>query len=105
MARLHTALLGLMLLIPCGASAAPPQLLNKSVSVGMSISVNARAEDGSVANRPRNVQRTIYISSQGRLFIRVTRQAGSNMQSAERGPEETAGSFRFAGNQLIGVMS
>jgi hypothetical protein len=85
------------------AWAAPPQLYDKAISVSFSVAVNARAEDGSSA-QPRQVARTIYVSSKGRLFTRLSRQAGRNSQTLERGPETTAGAFRFQGNNLIGVL-
>lgn len=100
-----TAVLGMSaLLLPCmDAQAAPAQLYNKTVSIAFSVSANAVAEDGTMANRPRSVQRTIYISSKGRVFSRAERQAGRGADTVERGPESTAGAFRFEGNRMVGV--
>jgi hypothetical protein len=88
------------------ATAAPPQLLDKAVTVSFTISVDARAEDGSgTAARPRHVERVIYVSTKGRLFTRVSRQVGQRNETRERGPETTAGAFRFQGNTLVGVLA
>jgi hypothetical protein len=85
------------------AAGAPPQLYGKAISVSFSATVNATAEDGTSVNRPRSVQRTIYISSKGRIFSRSQRQAGRNADTVQRGPDQTGGSFRFEGNRMIGV--
>ena len=100
-----TAVLGFSaLLLPCiEAQAAPAQLYNKTISISYSVTANAVAEDGTVSNRPRTVQRTLYVSSKGRIFSRSDRQVGRNSDSVERGPESTSGAFRFDGNRLIGV--
>ena len=86
-----------------GAAAVPPQLHNKTISIAFSVTASAVAEDGTRANRPRNIQRTIYISSKGRIFSRSERQAGRNADTVEVGPERTSGAFRYEGNRLIGV--
>lgn len=84
------------------ASAAPAQLLNKTVLVSFSVAIPSKGSDGSVMNNPRSIQRTIYISSQGRVFVRSARAVGRNRDSQERGPAEN--SMRFAGNSLVGVV-
>lgn len=86
------------------ALAVPAQLYNKTVTVSATISVNAVADDGTSVNRPRTVQRIIYISTKGRLFVRVERQVGKRSTSAERGPEVTSKAFRFEGSKLVGVL-
>ena len=94
------------LLVPASmASAAPPpQLYNKTISVGMTVSVNARADDGSSANLPRSIQRTIYVSTKGRLFSRADRQVGRNATTTDRTPEETSKNLLFQGSKLVGVL-
>lgn len=97
-----------LLLLTAGvgsAWAAPPQLHDKAIYTSVSIAVTARAEDGTSANRPRQIDRIIYVSSKGRLFTRVSRQAGPRNTTQERGPEDSAGSFRFQGNALVGGLS
>jgi hypothetical protein len=84
------------------AHAAPQGMLNKSVTVSFSITIPARAPDGSTQANPRAVTRTIYISSQGNVFSRADRRVGKNSQTAERGPGE--GGMRVSGNSLVGVL-
>ena len=92
------------LLLPASiALAAPAQLYGKAISISYSVTANAVAEDGTTSNRPRTVQRTIYVSSKGRVFSRSDRQAGRNSETVERGPEATSGHFSFQGNRLVGV--
>jgi hypothetical protein len=94
-----------VLLLPAGnAVAAPSQLLNKTVITSATISANATADDGTVTRFPRTVQRTIYISSKGRIFVRVSRSVGQRSETRERGPETTGSAFRFQGNKLVGVL-
>jgi hypothetical protein len=86
------------------AAGAPAQLYNKTVIVSFSVTFgDAVAEDGTTINRPLTSQRTLYISSKGRIFSRVDRQIGRNSQSVDRTPEDTTGHYRFEGNKLIGV--
>ena len=84
------------------ASAAPRQLLNKTVTVSYSVSAPARGADGSTLNGSRSSTRTIYISNQGRIFARVNRYTGRTSQQKEAGPETST--LRFAGNSLVGVL-
>jgi hypothetical protein len=94
------------LLASAGASlAAPPsQLYNKAISISFSVTANAVADDGTTTSRPRQVQRTFYISTKGRIFSRADRQVGRYGQTVERAPEQTAANFRFEGNRMIGVL-
>jgi hypothetical protein len=85
------------------AQAAPQQALNKSVTVSFSITIPARAADGSTQANPRAVTRTYYISSQGRVFARAQRQAGRNSDTTERGPGET--NMRISGNSMVGAFA
>jgi hypothetical protein len=87
------------------APAAPSQLHDKAIFTSVNIAVTARAEDGSSTARPRQIDRIIYISTKGRLFSRVSRQAGRHHRTRELGPETTSGAFRFQGNTLIGVLN
>lgn len=81
---------------------APKQLHNKSIFTSTTISIPGRGSDGSTSDRPRSIERVIYISSAGRVFAKVTRAVGKNQQQKERGPE--GGGLRFAGNRLTGVL-
>jgi hypothetical protein len=105
MTRILSALLALPLLTAGPAVAAPPQLLDKAITVSFSVSVTARSEDGRSTARPRQIDRIIYVSSKGRLFSRVSRQAGQRNETREHGPETTGGAFRFQGNTLVGALN
>jgi hypothetical protein len=86
------------------ATAAPAQLLNKTVRISASATVNAVAPDGSRTSVPRTVTRTLYISSKGRVFSRSERRAGKNADTVDQAPGAGGDSgFRFDGNRLIGV--
>lgn len=84
------------------AQAAPQQLLNKSVTVSLAVTIPARGSDGSTQANPRAITRTFYISSQGRVFARIDRRVGKLQTTTERAPGET--SMRFSGNSMVGVM-
>ena len=54
--------------------AAPQQLMNKTISVAFSVSIPARKADGTALTTNRQSSRLIYVSSQGRLFVKVMRR-------------------------------
>jgi hypothetical protein len=58
-----------LIAFPCAVKAAsvPTALYDKAISVSFSVSSNAVCDNGR-AGVPRHVQRTIYISSKGRIF-------------------------------------
>ncbi|MEA3092673.1 MAG: hypothetical protein QOJ04_4015 [Caballeronia sp.] len=85
------------------AGAAPPQVMNKTISVSFSIKIPARGSDGS-APGTRQVTRLIYVSSQGRLFMRSMRSTRKFGDTKERSPERGTGTLRFVGNRLVGVL-
>lgn len=84
------------------ANAAPDQMLNKTVTVSFSVLIPARGSDGSTRANPRAVTRTIYVSSQGRAFMRAEAQIGGYSRTIEKGPGQN--NVRISGNSLIGVM-
>jgi hypothetical protein len=84
------------------AHAAPQGMLNKAVTVSMSVTIPARGSDGSSQANPRAVTRTFYISSQGRVFARADRRVGGRSETTERGPGE--GNMRISGNSMVGVI-
>jgi len=100
--RVLTVLTVAAALIGGAAHAAPQGLLNKSVTVSLSVTIPARGSDGSTQANPRGVTRTIYISSQGRVFARADRRVGKRSETIERGPGE--GNMRISGNSLVGVI-
>lgn len=85
------------------ARAAPPQLLNKTINVDMTVTIPARTPDGTAAMPAQRVSRSIYISSQGRLFQKVSRSARGGASDSEFGPD-SGGGVHFAGNKLVGVV-
>jgi hypothetical protein len=85
------------------ADAAPPQLLNKSISVSMTVTVPATGSGGRVLTRQRTIQRQIYVSSQGRLFIKISRRARGGASDDEVAPGEGGSGLHFEGNQLVGT--
>ena len=99
------ALIGLTCL-PLSALAAPAELLNKTVTVSYTITIPAKGPNGVVRTGSRNATRTIYISSAGRVFGRVSRRdARGDSETKEAGPGERGNTFRFEGSRLVGVMS
>jgi len=99
-------LIGLVGALPRPANATPSELLNKTITVSYTVSIPARGQDGSVVPGVRNATRTIYISSAGRAFGRVSRQDGGRYsETKEAAPGERGNTLRFEGEKLVGVMS
>ncbi len=99
------ALIGSVL--PVGA--APAQLLNKSLVLSWTTTVTQRGPDGQTVSRQLSFNRTIYVSSNGRLFQRATRSSARMQGTSELGPGDKALSktgeaagLRFAGDRLVG---
>lgn len=84
------------------AHAAPEGMLNKTVTISFTVTIPARAPDGTTQANPRAITRTIYISSQGRVFARSDRSVGKKSETSERGPGEVG--IRVSGNSLVGVL-
>jgi hypothetical protein len=88
------------------AQAAPPQLNNKTISVAFSVSIPARGADGSTLTTNRRSSRVIYVSSQGRVFIKATRQIKRFSREQEIGPGGGgSGGLKFVGDKMVGVLS
>lgn len=85
------------------AFTAPQGLLNKTVTVSMSVSIPGKGSDGSTPN-PRQITRLIYVSGQGRVFVRATRTVGRMSQEKEIGPGERPGTLRVTGDKIAGVL-
>lgn len=91
------------------ALAAPPEVLNKTVTSTYSVTIPARGEDGrEYPDATRQGGRIIYISSAGRLFVRATRRDSSRGGSASAvymlAPGDTYNTFRFEGSKLVGTL-
>jgi hypothetical protein len=98
----------------CSASptlAAPAQLLNKTLSVSWTSSNLQRAPDGQEHGRQITVNKTIYISSAGRLFERSQRTSDTGMRGRKDltpGDAQLNGQARglqFSGDRLIGNLA
>jgi hypothetical protein len=93
---------GIALLIETTVSfAAPSNLLNKTVTV--SFTTTAQTVDGR-GSGTRSVVRTLYISNAGRIFARTGRREGRDAETKDAAPDQTASTYRFAGNNLVGVL-
>jgi hypothetical protein len=93
-------------LLCVSANAAPPEALNKTVTVSFSHFIPAHCDNGADNQTPRNVSQQIYISSQGRLFAKMSAAAGSGQHTYSReGLAEPSPSspFHFSGNKLVGT--
>ncbi len=60
------------------ARAAPPQALNKTVTVRWSSFLPANCANGTTNQVAREVTLQIYISTQGRLFSKLAARAGNS---------------------------
>jgi len=83
------------------AFAAPAKLANKTVRYSFAFSAPAQRADGTKVLGAGNYGRTLYISSQGRIFDREDRQEYREKKTSDRGPEGTK--FRMQGNRLVGL--
>ena len=84
------------------ARAAPPQLLNKSIHLEMTVTIPAKTQEGTSAMPQQRVSQIIYISSQGRLFQKIARRAKGGSEDSAHGPD-SGGNLHFAGNNLVAV--
>lgn len=117
--RLASQLIGvtaLAVITPVTALAdAPKQLLNKTIFLSWSIQTSQKAQDGRIVTPTVSIQHTTYVSTAGRLFARVTRDASNRNFRASKTGEASPGQkqgyaglpfeLRFQGNTLIGTQS
>ena len=90
---------------PLFAGNAPAGLHNKSIVLSWSeTNMHKRVSDGQTGTATPSLERTIYISSAGREFVRQKASSGRNGRSGEGGPERTSGRFTFAGNTMVNMM-
>jgi hypothetical protein len=66
------------------ASAAPAQLLNKTVVISWSRDITQKKMDGTVFNTRRDDTRQIYVSTAGRVFMRSISRAWGNSSDRQR---------------------
>lgn len=87
---------------------APRQLYNKTVLLGWSAASSQSAPDGRRFNVTVTANRTIFVSSTGRLFERASRSVPKGRGQTENAPGATrnaggeATSLRFEGSRLVG---
>lgn len=90
--------------IPCclvpTAFAAPASVMNKTITVATTTTTPWKTADGGTGSGSRVTTHTIYISSAGRVFARMTRQDRNRTASYNMAPGEST--YRFAGDKLIG---
>ena len=99
---LTTALSIVLLALP--AFAAPPQLLDKTITVSFTATGQAKSPEGQTKGFNTQVSRIIYVSSAGRLFMRHRASNRGGSRGGDFGPGEGGGSFSFQGNRLVGVL-
>jgi hypothetical protein len=93
------SLLGFLLSVPprCMAAEVPPQLLNKTITAKFTLQTNGHSEDGGTVSTPHLWIQTIYISSLGRVFMKVFSQNGpTETHYVAPGP-----GFRWENGKLI----
>jgi len=92
---------------PVMAGGVAPQLKNKSIVLTWGQSnVWRRISDNTTGTTAQTVERTIYISSAGRPFVRQKRSAARTLSiKADSGPESETGRFTFDGNNVVNFIS
>ena len=95
------------------AATAPPQLLNKSIVFSWTIQTTGRdTSNGTITQRQTEAQVAIYISSEGRLFERMSRTNEDQQKTLDIAPSTTRNpelgestNRHFEGNNLVLVRS
>jgi hypothetical protein len=91
------------LLFAIDAEAAPPQALNKSITLTYSIFVPGEGADGVTKAAPRSVTHLLYVSTLGRIFVQHAGRVGNASKGSQLAP--TSSNFSFAGNTIVGTVS
>lgn len=105
------ATLAILSVSSVAASATPPQLHDKTISLSWSVSQSLKAPDGRIVNPSTSESRIIYVSSAGRLFIRSARNTAAISRSNDYAPGDRnrddrssqVSGWRFQGNQLVAM--
>ena len=105
-----TALLlsSFLLVLPShAANAAPAQLLNKTVEIRWNVRYDGHLEGRPTTTATSTVTRTIYVSSQGRLFAKVGVDRGHRsdrpIYAEPTGTKDGLIAQKFVGNQIVGT--
>ena len=89
------------------AQAAPPQLLNKTITFSFTNNQTLREPGGRTFNTQASFHYIDYVSNAGRIFQKSSRSVGGRSRSAEKEPDKPrqgAGEVhtnRFEGNKLV----
>src|SRR5258708_5722960 len=92
---------------PATAAGVPAAAMDKTITISFIATGNFKSADGQTRGFSTSVSRIIYVSSAGRLFMRhvaTNRRASRGGDFAPGDARPGGGSFRFQGNQLIGVI-
>ena len=96
------------LIVPLASSAfaaAPAGLRNKTIVLSWGeTNTHKRLSDGQTGSATPSFERTIYISSAGREFVRQRATSGRNARGGDVGPERATGRFTFQGNTMVNFM-
>lgn len=100
-AKIILALVSYTSLSCVSANAAPPQALNKTVTLSFTSFMPAHCANGRDNQTPRNTTHRIYISTKGRLFSEMSAHARAYSREALAEPQSSP--FHFSGNKLVGT--
>ncbi|WP_439375370.1 hypothetical protein [Bradyrhizobium sp. DASA03120] len=99
--------IGLVWMGAAPATAAPQQLMNKTVTLSWTAQAVVRDPNGKERQTRNDIKYIIYISSLGRLFEYSSRSIGRRTQGGDVDPNAAktgigeARGLRFEGNQLV----
>jgi hypothetical protein len=92
------------------AGAVPAALYNKTITLSWNIQMSVRNASGAISTFVAQRERVVYVSGQGRLFVRERRQNhGQLNQVEERAPGNSTNytgnrsDIRFEGNELVAI--
>lgn len=90
---------------PALSAGAPQAALNKTVTMSWGTSGTGTSEEGRTVSFNNINTRTVYISSAGRTFLRMSVRGKRAERGAEKGPDDSGGrgSVKIDGNRLVGT--
>jgi hypothetical protein len=91
------------------ASAAPAQLLGKTIALTWNLNQTLKDPDGKTSTASTTEYRTLYISGNGRIFLRTARTTNGQSKSEDCEPgkprctnrNQAASGWHFEGNNLV----
>lgn len=84
------------------ASAAPPEVFNKTVTLSFDHHTPAMCDNGRPNRATRHVAQQIYVSTKGRLFAKTAVGAGRALRQKEFAPSVSS-KFRLSGDRIVGT--